>query len=328
MKYSATHSMGQESGKKSTATLSRTSSPNFVGKLSQRSPTPTLNSNYIKMNYGKSVELYLADGSAEGLVIAELANWNGKAIKINRADVATCEREDFQGAGVYFLFCEGEDGAEGLYVGEAENVRERLRQHIRDAKSGKEPYYWNFAVCFFGRDLNKTLIRYLEHRFNEIVGACGRCKPLTKKTYSNTVMKEWQRAAMEEFIENASILMNALGYRVLVPKPQPTDTTEYFFCKASGADAEGFATNAGFLVLKGSRTSEKTVASFERHGGAYFQLRGELEANGTIKKHVFTRDYEFRSPSAASSVLSGRVSNGLIDWLSSTGRTLRENMEG
>ena len=141
-------------------------------------------------------------------------------------------------------------------------------------------------------------------------------------------MKEWQRAAMEEFIENASILMNALGYRVLVPKPQPTDTTEYFFCKASGADAKGFATNAGFLVLKGSRTSEKTVASFERHGGAYFQLRGELEANGTIKKHVFTRDYEFRSPSAASSVLSGRVSNGLIDWLSSTGRTLRENMEG
>ena len=49
------------------------------------------------MNYGKSVELYLANGSAEGLVIAELANWNGKAIKINRADVATCEREDFQG---------------------------------------------------------------------------------------------------------------------------------------------------------------------------------------------------------------------------------------
>ena len=57
MKYSATHSMGQESGKKSTATLSRTSSPNFVGKLSQRSPTPTLNSNYIKMNYGKSARI-------------------------------------------------------------------------------------------------------------------------------------------------------------------------------------------------------------------------------------------------------------------------------
>ena len=68
------------------------------------------------MNYGKSVELYLANGSAEGLVIAELANWNGKAIKINRADVAACEREDFQGAGVYFLFCEGEDGAEGLVI--------------------------------------------------------------------------------------------------------------------------------------------------------------------------------------------------------------------
>lgn len=118
---------------------------------------------------------------------------------------------------------------------------------------------------------------------------------------------------MEEFIENASILMNALGYRVLVSKPQPTAATEYFHCKASGADAKGFATNAGFLVLKGSRSSARTVASFIRHGGAYCKLRGELEANGTIKKRAFTRDYEFKSSSAASSVLCGRMSNGLAD---------------
>ena len=36
------------------------------------------------MNYGKSVELFLVNGSAEGMMIAELSNWNGKAIKILR----------------------------------------------------------------------------------------------------------------------------------------------------------------------------------------------------------------------------------------------------
>jgi hypothetical protein len=280
------------------------------------------------MNYGKSVELFLVNGSAEGMMIAELSNWNGKAIKILRSEVVGCNREDFQGAGVYFLFCSGEDGADGVYVGEAENVKDRLCRHLRDAKAGKEAYYWNAAVCFFGHDLNKALIRYLECRFADMVKVCGRARLLTQKTYKNTVMKEWHRATMEEFIENASILMNALGYRVLVPKPQPTETTRYFFCTASGADAKGFPTDTGFMVLKGSRLSAQTVASFERHGGKYFQLRRELETDGSVRRKVFTRDIEFNSPSAASSVVCGRMSNGLTDWVDDSGKTLRESLYG
>lgn len=50
-------------------------------------------------NYGKSVELFLVNGSAEGMMIAELSNWNGKAMKILRSEVVECDREDFQGAG-------------------------------------------------------------------------------------------------------------------------------------------------------------------------------------------------------------------------------------
>ena len=280
------------------------------------------------MNYGKSIELYLADGTAGGTAVAELSNWNGKAIRIARGEVAGCTRDDIQSAGVYFLFCgNGEDGDGGVYIGEAENVRERLRQHIRDAKTGKEEYYWNTAVCFFGRDLNKSLIRYLEHRFVEIVNVCGRARSLTKKTYGKTIMKEWQRAAMEEFIENASVLMAVLGYRILLPKPKPTATTPYFYCKASGADAKGFVTDSGFTVLKGSKTTESTVASFARAGVRYFQLRGELETNGTIRKHVFARDCEFASPSAASSVVCGRMSNGMADWRDSVGNALREILD-
>ena len=34
------------------------------------------------MSYGKSIELFLVNGSADCLITAELSNWNGKAIKI------------------------------------------------------------------------------------------------------------------------------------------------------------------------------------------------------------------------------------------------------
>ena len=46
------------------------------------------------MAYGKSIELFLVNGTADSLTIAELSNWNGKAIKIPRIEVSSCYRED------------------------------------------------------------------------------------------------------------------------------------------------------------------------------------------------------------------------------------------
>ena len=156
------------------------------------------------MAYGKAIELFLVNGTADSLITAELSNWNGKAIKIPRTEVAACNREDIKGVGVYFLICQEDDGTDSVYIGEAENVLDRLAQHLRDYQSGKEKYYWNTAVIFVGRDLNKALIRYLENRFVEIAKDCGRYAVLTKNTYKNTVLKEAQIATMEEFIDNVN----------------------------------------------------------------------------------------------------------------------------
>ena len=51
-----------------------------------------------------------------------------------------------------FLFCE-EDGQGAVYIGEAENVLERLNGHLRDYQAGKESYYWTTAVAL-GRTSN------------------------------------------------------------------------------------------------------------------------------------------------------------------------------
>lgn len=276
------------------------------------------------MSYGIAIELFLVNGTADSLITAELSNWNGKAIKIPRTEVADCGREDIRGAGVYFLICQQDDGTDATYIGEAENVHERLCQHLRDYQSGKEKYYWNTAVVFVGRDLNKALIRYLEYRFVEIAKECGRYSVLTKNTYRNTVLKESQKASMEEFIDNVKILINTLGYRILVPVPQANDNTVYLYCKGPGASGKGFISAGGFTVLKGSVVSDHTTPSFETRGKAYFNLRKALEADGTIAERAFTKDYEFSAPSAASAVIMGRTSNGNIDWKTADGTTLKE----
>ena len=276
------------------------------------------------MVYGKAIELFLVNGTAESLITAELSNWNGKAIKIPRTEVSSCERDDIKGVGVYFLICQEDDGTDSVYIGEAENVLDRLTQHLRDFQSGKEKYYWNTAVIFVGRDLNKALIRYLENRFVEIAKECGRYTVLTKNTYKNTVLKEAQIASMEEFIDNVKILINTLGYKVLVPVPKANDETIYLYCKGSGASAKGFVSAGGFTVLEGSTVSDHTVPSLETKGKSYYNLRNALIKDGTISDRVFTRDYEFKAPSAASAVILGHTSNGNVDWKTADGVKLKD----
>ena len=276
------------------------------------------------MAYGKAIELFLVNGTAESLITAELSNWNGKAIKIPRTEVTSCERDDIKGVGVYFLICQEDDGTDSVYIGEAENVLDRLTQHLRDYQSGKEKYYWNTAVIFVGRDLNKALIRYLENRFVEIAKECGRYTVLTKNTYKNTVLKEAQIASMEEFIDNVKILINTLGYKVLVPVPKAHDETIYLYCKGSGASAKGFVSAGGFTVLEGSTVSDHTVPSLETKGKSYYNLRNALIKDGTISDRVFIRDYEFKAPSAASAVILGHTSNGNVDWKTADGTKLKD----
>ncbi|MEE3453299.1 GIY-YIG nuclease family protein [Dialister sp.] len=285
------------------------------------------------MVYGKSIELFLVNGSAESIITAELSNWNGKAIKIPRIEIANCGREDIAQVGVYFLFCKGDDGPDSVYIGESENVKERLLQHIRDYQSEKEKYYWTTAVIFTGRDLNKALIRYLENRLVEIAKSCNRYTMLTKNTYQNTVVKESQKASMEEFIDNIRILINTLGYKVLEPVLVPESENEneesddkLLKISSTTAYAYGMETSEGFVVLKGAKVNPDTYEKSLTKG--LIKLRTKIFDEGKVKDLVTTEDLLFSSSSAAADFVLGYSVSGPQMWKTKDGRTLKEiNMQ-
>ena len=279
------------------------------------------------MPYGKTIELFLVNGTADSLITAELSNWNGKAIKIPRIELASCAREDITQAGVYFLFCKEDDGSDSVYIGEAENVRERLVQHLRDYQVDKEKFYWNTAVIFIGRDLNKALIRYLENRFVEIARKCKRYLVLTKNTYRNTVMKESQIAVMEEFIDNVKVLINALGYKVLESLAQVESVTakmddEVLTLSTRTADATGKVTTEGFVVFEGATVNEKI--SQKSLSAGMQKLRQELFDSGKVQKLKTTEDLLFSSSSAAADFILGYRVSGPQMWKAKDGRSLKE----
>lgn len=61
-------------------------------------------------SFGRSIRIYLMDGSPNGRMTCELSNWTGRAYKIPRTMIKECNgRSELLGTGVYLLF--GKDPA-------------------------------------------------------------------------------------------------------------------------------------------------------------------------------------------------------------------------
>ena len=278
------------------------------------------------MTYGKVIELFLVNGTADSLITAELSNWNGMAVKIPRVELSSCNNDDTSKPGVYFLFCKEDDGADSVYIGEAENVQERLIQHVRDYQSDKETYYWNTAVIFVGRDLNKAMIRYLENQFVQIARESKRYLVLTKNTYQNTVLKDSQKAVMEEFIDNVKTLINALGYKVLEPLVQADLSSrkiddEVLYITSGSVNARGMVTSEGFVVLSGTTVNETTAQSLSP---GMLILRKDLLDSSKVENLTTIEDILFSSSSAAADFVLGYSASGPRSSKAKNGRTLKE----
>lgn len=278
------------------------------------------------MARGKSIELFLANGTADSLITAEFSNWNGKAIKIPRIEVSECKRTDIKGAGVYYLFCKEEDDTDSVYIGEAENIQERLMQHLRDYAAEKETYYWNTVVLFVGRDLNKALIRYLESRLVDMARDSKRYLVLTKNTYRKTILKESQIAAMEEFLDNIKVLINTLGYKDLEPIVQKNEITrqEYpkLYLNIGSATATAMITSEGFVLLSGASVNERTAPRSFSSG--LIKLRDKHYKAGRIKDWKTVEDILFSSSSTAACFVLGYNVSGPAVWKNEDGKTLKE----
>jgi hypothetical protein len=104
---------------------------------------------------GKTLRLFLADGTPSGIVVAEIINWSGQLIRLPRPLLrAFLERKESNRTGVYLLVGADDEVAGRLrvYVGESDNVGVRLRQHVNsDDKS-----FWDFACVITSKDQNLT----------------------------------------------------------------------------------------------------------------------------------------------------------------------------
>lgn len=78
---------------------------------------------------GRSLELFFIDGKPDGLLTAEVFNWTDHILMTPRTQISEAlKRKEARYTGIYLLFGEN-DGEPLTYIGEGEDVSDRIRTH-------------------------------------------------------------------------------------------------------------------------------------------------------------------------------------------------------
>lgn len=284
-------------------------------------------------NRGKSINLYLMDGSADGRIKCTLANWTGIAYRIPRTDIELCkDRDHLRQSGVYFLFgVSDETGDPVVYIGQAgerkngEGILYRLQEHIKNPDKD----YWTEAVVFTtaGNTFGPTEISYLENRFCSIAVEAKRYVVKNANDPTQGHVTEEKESELEEFIDYAKVIMGTLGHKVFTPINNPITSSalgdskvnQQFFMKTSKVDASGRRASDGFVVLKGSKIAQlptKSCPNWTKQLRVRYQ--DKIDNDG-----VLIDDLSFTSPSAAAGFVSFASANGLTSWITAEGKTLK-----
>ncbi len=276
------------------------------------------------MNRPQTIQIFLPDGSPRSVKIAEITNRVVKAVLVprNKLDYIST-RAELNNVGIYFLFGESADKAKPIvYIGEAEDCLERLKQHNRTKE------FWNYAVVMISKinAFTKSHAKYLEHIAVDQAKESNRYDTENQTSPSKPFVTESMEADLLDSFDTIKILLSTLGFPVYdkIGKEQIT-SKELLFLNGRNINAEGDLIDDGFVVFKGSQVKKDTVPSCHDY---LFNLRQKLIQNEILIEkngnYEFMQDYVFNSPSTAGGVVLGRSTNGWTKWKNKDGKTLDE----
>ena len=274
------------------------------------------------MNQGKTIQIYLPDGNPRSIRIAEITSRTVQATLIPRAKLAEASaRTEIRNVGVYYLIGMAEESKlPQLYVGEAEDCVERLKQHNQN----KDFWQWALVITSKTQFFTKTHVKYLEwHSISECKTA-GRYSLENGNSPSCPFVPEPVVADLLDNFDTIKTLVATLGYPLFEPIKKTTKKNR-LYCKGKDAVATGEYSEEGLIVFSGSKCNLVET----RSAGKYVKnWRNDLIQTGILVKDekvlVFTKDHAFSSPSTAAAVVLARRANGWTEWRYEDGRTLDE----
>lgn len=304
---------------------------------------------------GRTIRLFLVDGTPTGVRTAEIMNWTGHVLTAPRASlVEVLKRSEASRTGIYFLVGSDPDhlGQSVVYVGESDNVGDRLAQHNRDESKS----FWEVTCIVTNKDANltKAHVRYLESRLINIANQAGKARLANGTAPEYGYLPESDISDMEYFIVQLQTLLPVLGFEFLRQTPQvsrslPQDSGDASVVEDSDArhrerqvfgrdrptaeggtspvfqlsdyrenvSARAIEVDGQMVILSGSEAREQELPSLASN---VRQIRQQLISNAKLVPSgkagvlTFVEDVAFSSPSAAAQAVMATSRNGRTDW--------------
>ena len=271
----------------------------------------------------QTIQIFLPDGHPTSIREAEITNRLVKAILIPRNKLAEAAKRDMVNyTGVYFLFSSSDETTkQKVYIGEGEDCFKRIKSHNRNKE------FWTHCIIVTTKtnEFTKTDGKFLEHHCLVKAEQFGRYDTENDTGSNKPSLPESREYDLLDNFETLKILLATLGYPLFESKRTDKGKKEVFICKGKKAHAEGEMTDDGFVVYKGGKCNLNEAPSQNKYRR---DLRVRLiEDNILIQEKdvlVFQTDHIFSSPSAASTIILARSSNGWNDWKNKQGKTLDE----
>lgn len=285
---------------------------------------------------GRSLELFFVDGRPDGMLTAEVFNWTGHVLMTPRTSIgAALARKEARYTGVYILLGE-QEGEPRAYIGEGEDISDRIASHAANKD------WWTSAVLITtaANALNKAHVKYLESRLWEEAKRVGRVTLDNCSAPTRPSLSEAAQSNMEAFLAYLFMVLPAVRVDLFIEDIRPaasssdisSGATQSFVLssKKRGLNATAVLQNGEFVVQEGSDANLEWIGS-TTHNSVYAILHAQLCKTGVLERKgdrlVFAKSYAFKSPSAASSVITGRPSAGTVEWKLPDGTTTYKQWE-
>ena len=297
----------------------------------------------------KTIQIYLPKGNPRGLRLAEMTTRTVRLIEIPRIHISDFfEMPEANQVGLYFLIGETESTDKPLlYVGQTGDLKARLNQHHK-----KEFWTRAFVMLSTNNTMTQTHALYMEHKAIATAIDVGRYELQNGNNGNRPHTPDPLKADCEELFYTLDVLLSTLGQPIFeslsifeknVYNSQAklivntnrqlvndTETTLIeaepllFYYKVKDGDARGYYDDDGFVMLAGSLIRQAQTPSAPPF---ITKLKNSLLSSGKLvaindKSYELTENHLFKTPSGASQLVSGRSTNGWIEWKNEVGETL------
>ena len=278
--------------------------------------------------FGRTIQLFLVDGTPNGLRKATIHGWTGLIfVATTSTFAALTSRKELDRTGVYILAGPDpeQEGGTRAYIGSANSVQERIKQ------SAVQRDFWEIAIAVTTSDddLSKGHVEYLEARLIELAAQANRMaldngnNPASQRRR----LPEADQANMEQFLANLKIMLPVIGLDLLKPQPRAaalvatpveqrtSGEVKFEMRHKTGIRAQAVEEEGEFIVLEGSQALINTGHVQQSYGALkrkLIELGILVPATGNLL--VFAKPHAFSSPSAAAAVVLDRNSNGRTEW--------------